>query len=95
MEPIHHSNIHNSGKSYEVVVMKHNGTKLKMTYECYNGVERFTGELFVNGKWEHFFSMLDLGVIPNTSRYVYDDHKRQNVSEDLQKRGINFFKLFY
>lgn len=94
MEIIRCNKFHKSDRSYEMVLVKHNNTKLKMTYECYNGVERFTGELFVNGEWKHFFNMWDLGVQPDSARYVQSDIKRESVCEDLQKRGIEFLKLF-
>ena len=64
-----------------------------MTYECYNAVERFTGELFVGGKWEHFFSILDLGVTSDSSNYVRDEFVREKRSKQLQELGINFFNL--
>jgi hypothetical protein len=47
---IYESKIHLRDKSHDVLVIqdtKVNGVKLKMTYECYNAVERFTGDLFV------------------------------------------------
>ena len=67
--------------------------QLKMTYECYNAVERFTGERLVNGKWEFNFSMLDLGVTPDRSNYVCDSSKRLARAESLIEKGIKFFNI--
>ena len=91
---IYESKIHLGAKSHDVLVIqepKVNGVKLKMTYECYNAIERFTGELFVGGKWEHFFSLLDLGVTPDTSNYVRDGMVRKERCKELQGLGIKFF----
>jgi hypothetical protein len=91
---IYESKIHISSKSHDVLILqepKVNGVKLKMTYECYNAVERFTGELFVGGKWEHFFSILDLGVIPDKSNYVREEFIRKKRCGELQKLGSDFF----
>lgn len=93
---IYESKIHVRDKSHDVLVIqepKVNGVKLKMTYECYNANERFTGELFVGGKWEHFFSILDLGVTSDSSNYVRDEFVREKRSKQLQELGINFFNL--
>lgn len=93
---IYESKVHVRDKSHDVLVIQDprvNGVKLKMTYECYNAVERFTGELFVGGKWEHFFSILDLGVTSDSSNYVRDELVRKNRCKDLQKLGTEFFNL--
>lgn len=93
---IYESKIHVRDKSHDVLVIqepKVNGVKLKMTYECYNANERFTGELFVGGKWEHFFSMSDLGITSDKTNYVRDELVRKNRCKDLQKLGTEFFNL--
>jgi hypothetical protein len=96
VKQIYRSEIHKRDNSHDVCIIqdqsKVRGVKLKMTYESYNAVERFTGELFVGGKWEHHFSMLDLGVEPEKSSYIWDDAKRLKRAEDLISKGINFFK---
>lgn len=91
---IYESKIHTETKSHDVLVIqepKVNGVKLKMTYECYNAVERFTGELFVGGKWEHFFSLMDLGISPDNSMYIRDGYTRGRQCKNLQGLGIKFF----
>ena len=90
---LYRSKIHIQYKSYEVIIIQLGSYKLKMTYECYNAVERFIGELWVNGKWEHAFSMFDLGVIPDTSMYVKSESVRLVQSESLIKKGISFFNI--
>ena len=94
VKELYRSKLHISSKSHDVIIIQESkvqGVKLKMTYECYNGIERFTGELFIGGKWEHFFSMLDLGIIPDTSMYVCDETKRENRSTNLFQIGVEFF----
>jgi hypothetical protein len=93
---IYESKSHTRDTSHDVLVIqepKVNGVKLKMTYESYNAVERFTGELFVGGKWEHFFSLRDLGMTSDKSMYVRDETIREKKSKQLQELGINFFNL--
>lgn len=86
--------LHGRGKSHDVLIMEHeNGIKLKMTYEAYNANERFTGEQFINGKWEHTFSMLDLGLSPETSIYVSDETKRIERAEKLFILGGKLFNI--
>jgi hypothetical protein len=97
IKQIYRSEIHNRDKSHDVCIIqdqsKVRGVKLKMTYESYNAIERFTGELFVGGKWEHHFSMLDLGVTPDSSSYVSDSSKRLKRAEDLISKGVDYFTL--
>ncbi len=94
---LYRSKLHDRDKSHDVVIVQDQtnvrGVKLKMTYESYNAVERFTGELFVGGKWEHHFSMLDLGVHPDKSMYVCSDVKRQSRAESLIEKGIELFNI--
>lgn len=97
IKQIYRSEIHNRDKSHDVCIIqdqsKVRGVKLKMTYESYNALERFTGELFVGGKWEHHFSMLDLGVTPDSSSYVSDSSKRLLRAEELISKGIDYFNI--
>jgi hypothetical protein len=95
VKQIYRSEIHKNEKSHDVCIIqdqsKVRGVKLKMTYESYNAVERFTGELFVGGKWEHHFSMLDLGVESEKSSYIWHPSIRLKRAEDLITMGIDFF----
>lgn len=94
---LYRSKLHTRDKSHDVVIIQDitrvSGCKLKMTYECYNGVERFTGEQLVGGKWEFNFSMSDLGVSSDSSMYVSSQDNRLSRAEDLMKRGIELFNI--
>jgi hypothetical protein len=94
---LYRSKLHTRDKSHDVVIIQDitrvSGCKLKMTYECYNAVERFTGERLVGGKWEFNFSMSDLGVSSDSSMYVSSQDNRLSRAEDLMKRGIEFFNI--
>jgi hypothetical protein len=94
---LYRSKLHTRDKSHDVVIIQDitrvSGCKLKMTYECYNAVERFTGEQLVGGKWEFNFSMSDLGVSSDSSMYVSSEMKRDQRAESLMKRGIELFNI--
>ena len=99
VKELYRSKIHINDKSHDVCIVQDNinvnGSKFKMTYECYNAVERFTGERFVGGKWEHTLSMLDLGVTANTSMYIKSSAERLERAEGLIKKGITFFNILH
>lgn len=72
--------------------MDNSGRKIvKFTYEAYNAVERFTVErftveIFDGHKWNHFLSMLDMGITPETSAYnIWNEIKRNQRANDLIK----------
>lgn len=94
---LYRSKVHNRDNSHDVIIIQDttrvSGVKLKMTYESYNANERFTGELFVGGKWEHMFSILDLGVSPDKSMYVSSEMKREQRAESLIVKGIELFNI--
>ena len=96
VKELYRSKLHGRDTSHDVVIIQDtskDGCKLKMTYECYNAVERFTGERLVNGKWEFNFSMLDLGVTPDRSMYATSEEKRLARAESLIEKGIKFFNI--
>lgn len=96
MKEIHRSEIHNDNKSYESLIVKLDDNKLiKMTYECYNCVERFKGEIFDGNNWNHFFSILDLGELDEGRNYVRDSSFRSKRCGDLQKKGINYINKIF
>ena len=95
---LYRSKVHKRDSSHDVVIIQDTtrgqlGSKLKMTYESYNAVERFTGERLVGGKWEFNFSMSDLGVSSDRTMYVSSEEKRLSRAEDLMKKGIEFFNI--
>ena len=98
VKELYRSKLHKRDKSHDVCIIQDTtrgqlGSKLKMTYECYNALERFTGDRFVGGKWEHNFSMLDLGVLSESSMYIRDDSERLRRTEELIKKGIEYFNI--
>lgn len=99
MKELYRSKVHTKDKSHDVIILKptvpgeHSQIKLKMTYRSYNANEEFHGESWFNGKWEHTFNMLDLGVVPESISYIWDDKKRLSRCEDLIKKGIEYFKI--
>jgi hypothetical protein len=93
MKKIHESQVHVNYKSHDVLVLESDkGVKFKMTYTCENASERFQGELFVGDKWEHFFSLLDLGEVGNKSMYVRSESERRHRCVYFQKLGKKFFE---
>lgn len=68
----------------------------RFTYETYNSVERFYGEIFTDGKFEPIFTLRDLGVIPNDSAYLLLEEKeiKARIDEFILK-GIKFINLLY
>ena len=97
VKELYRSKLHKREKSHDVCIIqdqsKVRGVKLKMTYECYNALERFTGQQWVGGKWEHSFCMLDLGVSEERTNYVSDDSVRLKRTEELIKKGIEYFNI--
>ena len=91
---LYRSKLHSQDKSHDVLIFKDgDGIRCKTTYECYNASERFTGEMFINGKWEHTFSLHDLGEEPRKSFYVHRSGERLERTESLIKKGKTFFNL--
>lgn len=96
MKEILRSEIHTREKSYESLIVKLDINKLvKMTYECYNAIERFTGEIFDGYKWNHFFSIHDLGEMGEKSNYVTDNTFRQKRCGELQKKALNYIETIF
>lgn len=94
VKKIYSVSTHLRDSSHEMRVIQNEvGIKLKMTYESYNAAERFTGEQFVNGKWEHTFSMLDLGVTPDRTMYVSGTGHREDRAEALFGLGTKLFNI--
>lgn len=75
MKVIINNKVHLGEKSHEVKVMTHYGKVLKMTYESYNAVERFMGEVWDGNRWNHMFSMLDLGIVPDNDMFFKSKEK--------------------
>jgi hypothetical protein len=97
LKEIYRSKLHLRDKSHDMCIVKDpsavNGAKLKMTYECYNGIERFTGELWVGGKWEHTFTLMDLEEEVKQSMYIHSEIDRKERAEKLYEKGKVLFNI--
>lgn len=93
MKQIIRNSTHKDGRSHDCLIaeignIKNGGKKVKITYETYNAVERCNTEFFDGVKWNHIFSMLDMGVEPNTSAYnIWDEKKRKSRADELFKKA--------
>lgn len=73
---IYHTSTH-KGKSHEVVIYLINSVKCKITYSSGNAYEKCDVEFFDGNKLNHIFDIWDLGCIPDSSVYVWDDKRRE------------------
>lgn len=97
LKELYRSKLHVRDKSHDMCIVQDqsvvNGVKLKMTYECYNALERFTGELWVGGKWEHTFTLMDLNEDVEKAMYIHDNDKRTDRAEKLFEKGKVLFNI--
>lgn len=77
------NSIHDNERSHDCMVYDINGVVIKITYEAYNAVERCNTEIFDNVRWNHFCSMRDLGVEPNSSAYIWSAERRKMRANEL------------
>lgn len=93
MKNLERNSTHKNERSHDCLLMeignKGNGGKVvKFTYEAYNAVEKCNTEIFDGEKWNHIFSIMDLGVMPETSAYnIWDSAKRKLRADDLFKKA--------
>ena len=66
-----------------------------MTYESYNAAERFTIEIFDGYKWNFALSMLDLGVLDETTMYATMEKKRKERANTLFQKSDDLLKIMY
>lgn len=83
MKTIFKKEVNLNNQSHVCHLLEINDKKVKMTYESYNATERFTVDIFDGYKWNHFLSIMDLGVKPETSSYVWSDNRRIQRAEEL------------
>ena len=84
MKKIFRNSLHSSCKSHDCLIMDIKGKKVKIAYEAYNAVERCNVDFFDGEKWNHIFSMLDMGVQCVPSAYnIWDENKRKKRADDL------------
>lgn len=97
LKEIYRSKLHFRDKSYDMCIVKAqsplNGVKLKMTYECYNALEKLTGELWVDDRWEHTFSLMDLNEDIKKSMYIQSEIDRKERAEKLFEKGKVLFNI--
>ena len=87
MKLLFRNSTHTESRSHDCLIAEIKGKKIKVTYEAYNAVERCNTEIFDGDKWNHFLSMLDMGIEPNTSAYnIWDEKKRKNRADELFKK---------
>lgn len=65
------------------------GKKVKITYEAYNANEKLDCEIFDGEKLNHVLSIQDLGIEPNSSRYVHSEESRRIYSEKIINIAIS------
>jgi hypothetical protein len=83
MKQIARNSIHAKSKSHDMILLDHNGKKVKITYEAYNAVERCNTEVFDGHQFNHVFSMMDLGIEPNNIAYIMHDLERKERADKL------------
>jgi hypothetical protein len=101
MRIIFRKSIHTDNKSHDCVIAefgnRRNGGKIvKITYEAHNAVERCNVEIFDGYKWNHFLSMLDMGIEPNTSAYnIWNASQRKKRADDLFQTAESMCKSIF
>jgi hypothetical protein len=88
MKTIVRNSIHTKDKSHDCLILEIRGKKIKITYQAYNAVEKCNTEFFDGDKWNHIFSILDLGVNEEISAYsIWDENERKKRADDLFKES--------
>lgn len=86
MERIFRNSTHTKSKSYDCLISVIKGTRVKITYEAYNAVEKCYVEIFDGAKFNRILSMLDMGVTPFPTAYnIWDEKKRKSRADELFK----------
>ncbi len=91
MEEIFRNIAHKGDRMHDCSVLNISGKFVKITYECYNAVERCNVDIFDGDKWNQIFSMLDLGIMPESSAYSWRDElkkERANCLIGISKLSI-------
>lgn len=70
--------------------------RFKFKYRAYNAGEEFTGELFDGVKFNHVFTMSDLGVHPDTSAYfIPEEDQLKTRIQMLTDKGLEYIKKLF
>ncbi|HUU89510.1 MAG TPA: hypothetical protein VMX17_17385 [Candidatus Glassbacteria bacterium] len=84
---------HDSNRSYDIQVIEFKGRKIKLVYETYNAVERYTTSILINDEWKHFCSLLDLGEAEQSSAYnILNEKQREQRVDGLFKKASKFIQ---
>lgn len=83
MKEILRERVHGDYTSHDTLIVSYKETKAKITYEASNATERCTTEFFDGTKWNHIFSLSDMGISPNKSAYISSQIERQTRAENL------------
>lgn len=96
MKTISRESIHTDGRSHDCIIVEFKTPFrqiFKITYEAYNAVEKCNTELFDGTKWNHIFSMWDMGYSPNTSAYnIWSNTARSERATELSNKAITLIK---
>ena len=87
MKQLFRNSTHTQSKSHDCLIAEIKGKKIKVTYEAYNAVERCNTEIFDGDKWNHFLSMLNMGIEQDNCAYIWDETKRKNRADELFKKA--------
>ncbi len=84
MKKLLRNSIHTKGSSHDCLIGEFKEKKIKITYLAYNAAEKCNVEFFDGDKWNHIFSMLDMGVVAESSAYnIWNEDKRKRRADDL------------
>jgi hypothetical protein len=87
MKEIIRNSTHTSSNSHDCLIVQIKNKKVKITYQSYNAVERCNTEFFDGDKWNHILSMLDMGIEPNTSTFLWGAQERKSRTDELFKKA--------
>lgn len=85
--------IHESSKSYDMLIGNISGQKVKFSYVSRNATEECTVQFFDGQKLNTIFDMYDLGVVPDSSSYVWDTNKRKKRADELFDKAKKLCEL--
>jgi hypothetical protein len=86
MKTIIRNSLHTTSTSHDCLIGEIKGKKIKITYQAYNASEKCNTDFFDGDKWNHIFSILDMGVRQENSAYnIWNEEKRKKRADDLFK----------
>jgi len=85
MKKLFRNSTHNDRRSHDCLMLDFNGKKVKLTYTSENASESLSVQVFDGHKFNYILSMLDMGITPNNSSYIWTDAKRKSRADELFK----------